>query len=177
MTDDQINQMVSRFLAWRLPEDFTPDGGISFTPMLYRAGYEPILREPVGTNLLTFTQAKAMVQHMVADLTPCLDALAMQRALTHINAANDVLFNSNPGLDRPDWVAAVECHLDDAGRALTAPTPADALAEARRLPEIKALVEAAQTVLDRGYVSECIPEERDDSTALRAALAALTEGR
>src|ERR1700748_3213248 len=51
-TDEQIKHMVERFLRWRLPEDFHPDGGISFeksgsagTPYEHR-------REPVGTNLL-----------------------------------------------------------------------------------------------------------------------------
>ena len=30
MTDDQINHMVSRFLQWKLPENFSPDCGITF---------------------------------------------------------------------------------------------------------------------------------------------------
>lgn len=30
LTDVQIKHMVDRFLAWRLPENFNPDGGISF---------------------------------------------------------------------------------------------------------------------------------------------------
>jgi hypothetical protein len=32
MTDEQIKYMVERFLGWRLPENFTPDEGISFKP-------------------------------------------------------------------------------------------------------------------------------------------------
>jgi hypothetical protein len=31
MSDEQIKYMVDRFLGWRLPENFNPDGGISFT--------------------------------------------------------------------------------------------------------------------------------------------------
>lgn len=30
MTKEQIKHMVNRFLGWRLPESFNPDGGISF---------------------------------------------------------------------------------------------------------------------------------------------------
>lgn len=30
VTDSQIKQMVDLFLSWRLPEDFSPDAGISF---------------------------------------------------------------------------------------------------------------------------------------------------
>lgn len=59
MTDDQIGAMVNRFLTWKLPRDFSPDGGISYSGNLGR-GYEP-----VGTNLLTYTQAEAMIRHML----------------------------------------------------------------------------------------------------------------
>lgn len=55
MTDEQIKHMVNRFLAWKLPDDFGPDGGVSKAPG----------SQPVGTNLLTATQAEAMVRHML----------------------------------------------------------------------------------------------------------------
>jgi hypothetical protein len=29
MTDAQIKHMTERFLGWKLPENFNPDGGIS----------------------------------------------------------------------------------------------------------------------------------------------------
>jgi len=29
-TEDQIKHMVDRFLGWALPENFSPDAGISF---------------------------------------------------------------------------------------------------------------------------------------------------
>lgn len=59
-----VEQMVSRFLSWPLPKDFHPDCGISFD------GRKPDARGypaawPVGTNLFTYTQAKAMVGHML----------------------------------------------------------------------------------------------------------------
>lgn len=57
MTEDQIFQMVNRFLSWNLPSDFNPDGGITF------AGHWA--HGPTGTNLFTATQAEAMIRHML----------------------------------------------------------------------------------------------------------------
>lgn len=68
MTDDQIKHMVDRFLSWKLPADFNPDGGISFTPDFNVGTPWPMKHEPSGTNLFDATQAKAMVQHMIEDL-------------------------------------------------------------------------------------------------------------
>lgn len=55
---------------------------------------------------------------------------------------------------------------------LYAHPPAPAPVEAGAL---RALIDAAQCVLDRGYVSECIEEERHDHLALKNALAALSQ--
>lgn len=56
----KIKGMVERFLRWRLPSDFHPDNGIKYE------GYQgPPGFEPTGTNLLTYTQAEAMVRHMI----------------------------------------------------------------------------------------------------------------
>lgn len=33
MNDDQIKHMAEQFLRWNLPENFNPDGGISFQRM------------------------------------------------------------------------------------------------------------------------------------------------
>ena len=59
MTSEQIEHMVSRFLSWKLPADFSPDGGVSYSPQTY---------PPSGTNLLNYPQAKAMVLHMITGL-------------------------------------------------------------------------------------------------------------
>ncbi|WP_197031567.1 hypothetical protein [Mesorhizobium ciceri] len=63
-TDEQIKHMVSRFLQWRLPENFIPDGGVSFTPSFNE---EPMRTRhwPIGTNVLDAVQAEAMVRHML----------------------------------------------------------------------------------------------------------------
>ena len=65
MTNDQIKHMVDRFLGWRLPENFNPDAGISYT----RPNYAPSVdATPTGTNLFDAQQAEAMVRHMLEGL-------------------------------------------------------------------------------------------------------------
>jgi len=66
MTEDQIKHMVNRFLGWRLPENFNPDCGISFKKTHSENGPFGTQRyAPVGTNLFDYTQAEAMVRHMI----------------------------------------------------------------------------------------------------------------
>lgn len=65
MTSDQIKHMANRFLSWKLPADFNPDGGVSFDQVANLGTEHQYYREPVGTNLLTATQAEAMVRHMI----------------------------------------------------------------------------------------------------------------
>ena len=70
MTDDQIKRMVNRFLNWRLPENFSPDAGISFKAEFNeewnaKHGRPPDRHQPTGTNLFTATQAEAMIRHML----------------------------------------------------------------------------------------------------------------
>jgi hypothetical protein len=68
MTDEQIKHMVDRFLCWKLPENFNPDGGISFKKTFNEHTAHPAKHEPVGTNLLDATQADAMVRYMLEGL-------------------------------------------------------------------------------------------------------------
>ncbi len=73
-SEDQIKQMVTRFLCWKLPDDFHPDDGISFEPFFNvewnaKQGKPPQRRTPTGTNLFTSTQAEAMVRYMLGDDT------------------------------------------------------------------------------------------------------------
>lgn len=68
MTEDQIKHMTGRFLNWKLPADFNPDAGISFKAEFNENTAYPSRHEPVGTNLLDYQQAEAMVRHMVAGL-------------------------------------------------------------------------------------------------------------
>jgi len=68
MTDAQIKHMTGRFLGWKLPDDFCPDNGISFKPTFNDHMDPPMRCNPIGTNLLNYTQAEAMVRHMLGDL-------------------------------------------------------------------------------------------------------------
>jgi hypothetical protein len=70
MTDEQIKQMTERFLTWKLPADFNPDAGISFKAEFNENTDHPMRHEPSGTNLFSYTQAEAMVRHLVEGL-PC----------------------------------------------------------------------------------------------------------
>jgi len=60
-----VKQMVARFLRWRLPEDFSPDAGISFKAEYNENTPYPMRHEPVGTNLFDAEQAEQMVRHML----------------------------------------------------------------------------------------------------------------
>ena len=66
LTDEEVRVMVSRFLQWKLPSDFSPDGGIIFKAVFNENTPNPMRHQPVGTNLLTATQAEAMIRHMLA---------------------------------------------------------------------------------------------------------------
>jgi hypothetical protein len=68
MNEAQIKHMVNRFLCWRLPEDFSPDGGIIFQKTFNEHTAHPMKSEPVGTNLFDAQQAEAMVRHMTEGL-------------------------------------------------------------------------------------------------------------
>lgn len=70
MTEDQIKHMVNRFLCWKLPESFNPDGGISFKKTFNEHTAHPAKHEPSGTNLFDATQADAMVRHMIEGMPP-----------------------------------------------------------------------------------------------------------
>jgi hypothetical protein len=60
-----IDEMVDRFLSWKLPASFSPDAGISFKPIYNEGTPYQGRHEPTGTNLLDATQAKAMVLHLL----------------------------------------------------------------------------------------------------------------
>lgn len=74
-----VPMLVDRFLAWKLPEDFAPDCGISFKresdyehPQFGRTKYEP-----VGTNLFTAVQATAMFEHLLGIDPPLQDGVEL----------------------------------------------------------------------------------------------------
>lgn len=60
-----IYGMVNRFLGWKLPKDFCPDGGITFNPG-HISQSSPLW--PVGTNLLTSIQAEELITHLLVGI-------------------------------------------------------------------------------------------------------------
>lgn len=67
--EDMIKHMVNRFLGWRLPDNFSPDAGISFKSTSHEGTPFERKNEPIGTNLFDATQAEAMVRHMLEGLS------------------------------------------------------------------------------------------------------------
>lgn len=68
MTNEQIKHMTDRFLWWELPHDFRPDAGITFKAEFNEHTVRPMKHKPIGTNLLSYTQAEAMVRYMIKGL-------------------------------------------------------------------------------------------------------------
>jgi hypothetical protein len=70
----QMDAMVNRFLGWKLPQTFSPDAGVSFTPTGYMMSREERFAKgwwPTGTNLLTADEARAMLEYVLdADFIP-----------------------------------------------------------------------------------------------------------
>jgi hypothetical protein len=62
------DEMVNRFLSWRLPKDFAPDCGVSFKPINHPDALTHLW--PVGTNLFTAVQVKAMLEHVLGEALP-----------------------------------------------------------------------------------------------------------
>lgn len=84
MSKTLIDEMVNRFLSWKLPNDFAPDAGISFeaeynVEYMAKQGKPPCRHEPVGTNLLNADQARQMIEHMVGDMLKPLSDYAILR--------------------------------------------------------------------------------------------------
>lgn len=106
---DSVKAMVDRFLSWKLPENFNPDGGVTFDRVANLGTEHQYYREPIGTNLLDATQAEAMVRHMIDGLpaATCNDSLQVALAEA-IEALKNIL-------DKSSWATSfhdgVDCEL------------------------------------------------------------------
>lgn len=60
--EKELDEYVNRFLAWKLPLDFTSDCRISYIPPRSDERYP---QHPIGTNLFTYTQAKEMLRYVL----------------------------------------------------------------------------------------------------------------
>jgi hypothetical protein len=155
MTDDQIQHMVTRFLAWSLPENFSPDGGVSFSRLGVNGFTYPM---PVGTNLLDHEQATAMVRYITSGATDDATVQALTERLENERAAG--------------WRDAVSCvqycvanwHQD----------------RARRTGEGEALIAAGEELVDElvnGEPSDWLGTEWKSAQKWMAELNALTVER
>jgi hypothetical protein len=78
MTEDQIKHMADRFLGWKLPENFSPDCGISFKRThSAQSQWGPQKYEPTGTNLFDATQATEMVRYLIEGMPAPADDAAV----------------------------------------------------------------------------------------------------
>lgn len=83
ISEKQIRYMVDRFLSWKLPEHFTPDGGISFKKIFNEGTPHAITNRPSGTNLFDDIQAGEMVRHMIEGLPEDAETKDPLSALLH----------------------------------------------------------------------------------------------
>ena len=56
--EEILKTAVNRFLGWRLPADFSPDGGI---------GFQKGTVVPIGTHLFTAQQAEEMFKYVLQE--------------------------------------------------------------------------------------------------------------
>jgi hypothetical protein len=98
MTDEQIKYMVDRFLSWKFPEDFDPDGGISFKKISNEGTHWPYKNHPTGTNLLTADQARQMILFMISGMP---ESLTYSHYILQVNVARA----SSPD---PIWVGITD---------------------------------------------------------------------
>lgn len=61
----ELDEMTNRFLAWKLPADFAPDGGVART--------ESFSEHTSGTNVLNYDQAREMLRHVVSECPAATD--------------------------------------------------------------------------------------------------------
>jgi hypothetical protein len=66
-TSEELDRLVNRFLAYSFPEDFHPDGGITFEKFGNVGTKHQYTRRPMGTNLLDARQAREMFEHLFAE--------------------------------------------------------------------------------------------------------------
>lgn len=65
--EELIKQITNRFLGWKLPDDFSPDAGISFKRDFNEGTKYPMKHEPIGTNLFTAVQTEEMIRYILGD--------------------------------------------------------------------------------------------------------------
>jgi hypothetical protein len=142
--------MVERFLRWRLPENFNPDGGISFKPMFNEHTAHPMKAEPVGTNLFDFTQAEGMIRYMVEGMEP---------ALLEIPTAKRATGRTIPDLTKREHVCEYQSNVKAAVTAQSVGTCRTPHFLGEPTPDRKALTQTPHYELPDGLCKEWRPVE------------------
>ncbi len=152
MTPKQIKHMVNRFLMWKLPPDFNPDGGISATRPNYAPG---VTWEPSGTNLFDATQAEAMVRYMIEGMPPTAGYVTP----TQDDATRDIMAKLSDLAIATENLAIVE---PDGSRPSVLSIIRDAQAEIMRLRQVAPQPDA----VPEGHVRWCIPVQRGEDGSI-----------
>ena len=134
---------VDRFLGWKLPDHFSPDAGISFKPPTNPEWW------PIGTNLLSADQAKAMFDY-------CLSSFAALASDAEPVAKKLI---SDPDDERSgSWFSLEDLErlkqLPPGTKLYTAPSSAAQAVEAVALWGLIAAMKAARRTLDKENDSE-----------------------
>lgn len=125
MTEAQIKHMVDRFLTWKLPDDFNPDGGISFKATFNEHTAHPMRHEPNGTNILNADQADAMVRHMIEGLPSTQLTLDKTRAANTLSELHNEAKTWRSDLSKTAMIARIAYLMGEMKaplEALTDPT-------------------------------------------------------
>lgn len=126
-----IDAMVDRFLAWPVPKDFAPDAGIQFNSSAHPNGW------PVGTNLLTAAQAKAMFEHVLAGTTPSAQCQTCNGHGVIDTSSGQTADNYCPdSMDRPDCTPSAQVSGGWSGWACQYPGKMPRLYGAREIAEL-----------------------------------------
>lgn len=162
-TSEVTDEMVSRFLGWRLPDDFLPDCGVSFKPLGHPNGW------PTGTNLFTADQARAMLEHVLAG---CKTDTAVAKPRT-LNFAHYEAFDA-AGRKVQKEIDAFKAAISESVAAPTAPSSDTAGAKTVPHEPTKEMLEAGREQLNRmGFVKDvwqamyCAAPETGEKNAFR----------
>lgn len=111
LSETQIKHMVTRFLQWRLPENFSPDAGINFKKTFNEnSQFGPMEHKPIGTNLFDAIQATAMVQHMAKEMPAFLPDGPEEAEIDRLRLA---AFQTNSNEDKAAYYLAVSKWFQD----------------------------------------------------------------
>lgn len=88
--EELIKNAVNKFLGWKLPDDFNPDGGISFKKEFNEHTEHPMKNEPVGTHLFSAQQAEEMIRYILKDSLSHAYSQGLKKVMEEIeNAPNN----------------------------------------------------------------------------------------